>query len=129
MFEDLQAPLAVSSANSEGEVAQLQNALSIFGYQPGALDGKFGPKTEAAVKGFQAFANLKVDGIAGPVTKSQILKPRKDLHADPEPDSQKMSGQKTRFTVGNVVRFSLGPIPGYLNGDKLLAEINDAFSQ
>jgi hypothetical protein len=129
MFEDVQAPLAVSSANSEGEVAQLQAALSFFGYQPGALDGKFGPKTEAAVRGFQTFANLKVDGIAGPVTKSQILKQRKDLHADPEPETQKMSGQKARFTVGSIVRFSLGPVPGYLDVEKLLTEINDAFSQ
>ena len=33
-----------------------------------AVDGIFGPKTEAAVRGFQQALGITVDGIAGPVT-------------------------------------------------------------
>lgn len=35
-------------------------------------DGKFGPLTEAAVRGFQIFVNIRVDGIVGPQTWSHI---------------------------------------------------------
>ena len=54
---------------STGEaVRQLQQALKDLGYDPGAVDGQFGSKTEAAVKTFQRDRNLPVDGIVGEVT-------------------------------------------------------------
>lgn len=37
-------------------------------WDPGKVDGIFGPLTEAAVKNFQTDLALKVDGIVGPVT-------------------------------------------------------------
>jgi peptidoglycan hydrolase-like protein with peptidoglycan-binding domain len=49
-------------------VKQLQQALRDLGYHPGAADGEFGSKTEAAVKSFQADHDIAVDGIVGDIT-------------------------------------------------------------
>ncbi len=41
-------------------------------YYQGALDGVFGPVTDASVRALQADAGIAVDGIAGPVTRAVI---------------------------------------------------------
>lgn len=51
----------------------VQKALTSLGYTPGTIDGKDGPRTQAAVREFQTAANIGVDGIAGPVTKGAIV--------------------------------------------------------
>jgi peptidoglycan hydrolase-like protein with peptidoglycan-binding domain len=51
----------------------VQNALTKLGYDPGTADGKDGPKTQGAVKTYQTDAGLKVDGIAGPMTKESMV--------------------------------------------------------
>jgi uncharacterized protein (TIGR02594 family) len=49
-------------------VTALQSALAAKGFDPGGIDGEFGPLTSAAVSGFQRAQNLQVTGIADPVT-------------------------------------------------------------
>jgi len=49
-------------------VAQLQARLKKVGFNPGRIDGDFGPATKAALIGFQKSAGLLADGIAGPRT-------------------------------------------------------------
>ncbi len=49
-------------------VAHLQARLTQLGYDTGGADGKFGPKTEAALSRFQADHNLKTDAQVGPDT-------------------------------------------------------------
>jgi len=54
-------------------VELLQERLSALGFKPGPVDGDFGPKTERAVRQFQAAHNLKVDGIVGDQTWAILL--------------------------------------------------------
>ena len=54
---------------SRGErVRELQAKLQAKGFNPGGVDGVFGPKTGAAVRRYQEQHGLQVDGIAGPET-------------------------------------------------------------
>lgn len=54
------------------EVRKLQQALIDLGFLKDKADGVFGPKTEAAVRSFQASQGLTVDGLAGTGTKSRL---------------------------------------------------------
>jgi 3D (Asp-Asp-Asp) domain-containing protein len=54
------------------DVAQLQTTLNSIGYNCGAADGIFGPKTYAAVVKLQRDKNCKVDGIVGPQTRQAL---------------------------------------------------------
>ena len=60
-------PLLKKGSSGEA-VRQLQQALKDLGYDPGAVDGQFGAKTEAAVKQFQGDREITVDGIVGDIT-------------------------------------------------------------
>ena len=67
---------------SEGQaVKDLQNRLMALGYDIGATtaDGKFGSKTEAAVKKFQTdngFTGTNIDGKVGPQTNTALTTPK-----------------------------------------------------
>ena len=52
-------------------VKQVQAALVAQGYTI-TTDGRFGAQTEQAVKGFQAKAGLKQDGVVGPATWAKL---------------------------------------------------------
>lgn len=49
-------------------VSGLQELLKSKGFDPGPVDGKFGPKTQSAVIAFQQSKGLIQDGIVGPAT-------------------------------------------------------------
>jgi Putative peptidoglycan binding domain len=56
------------SAVGSAPVRVLQRRLARAGDPPGPVDGRYGPRTEQAVRRFQAAHGLQVDGIAGPQT-------------------------------------------------------------
>jgi len=59
----------VLKKGSKGEAVNgLQNMLYRLGYDPGGMDGVFGPRTENAVKQFQKDNGLAADGTVGPQT-------------------------------------------------------------
>lgn len=57
-------------AQSDGrqDVVEVQCLLKRHGFDPGRVDGLFGPNTERAVKQQQTAAGIVVDGIVGPHT-------------------------------------------------------------
>jgi len=61
------------SANGP-EVRELQVRLKQLGYVLGSADGKYGHKTEAAVRLFQREHGIRVDGLAGASTISLLKK-------------------------------------------------------
>ncbi len=71
MYGDVPVPTPTKPTLRKGStgkyVVECQNALLTLGYDlsPSGADGKYGKKTETAVKQFQKHEKLKVDGIVG----------------------------------------------------------------
>jgi len=64
--------------NDQGpKVKLIQEWLSLHGMNV-ALDGDFGPATDAAVKQFQTASGLSVDGVVGPLTFAKLIQPMTD---------------------------------------------------
>jgi N-acetylmuramoyl-L-alanine amidase len=60
-------------ANNDPDIVRaIQNALVSNGIDPGPVDGKYGPKTTAAVAAFQKLNHLVADGEVGPKTAAQL---------------------------------------------------------
>ncbi|MBN1209210.1 MAG: peptidoglycan-binding protein [Myxococcaceae bacterium] len=53
-------------------VRELQTLLKSKGFNPGGVDGVFGPKTKAAVLAFQRSQGIAVDGVVGPQTWGRL---------------------------------------------------------
>jgi peptidoglycan hydrolase-like protein with peptidoglycan-binding domain len=53
-------------------VKLIQKLLAEAGFDPGGIDGRFGMKTQKAVKGFQKARGLKVDGKVGYKTLNEF---------------------------------------------------------
>lgn len=51
----------------------VQTALTHLGFDPGKADGKDGPKTQDAVRKFQASASIGIDGIVGSETRQALV--------------------------------------------------------
>lgn len=58
----------------EEAVRVVQRALHAAGYDPGPVDGIFGPRTAAAVRAFQRDRGLRVDGVVGPQTWRALVR-------------------------------------------------------
>ena len=54
-------------------VTRVQEVLKELGFYQGAVDGVFGPGTEAAVMNFQRSTELAADGVVGPATWQALL--------------------------------------------------------
>ena len=74
MINDRQESVDIlSKMGSRGsEVRQIQTLLQGYGVYNGAIDGVYGTKTREAVRIFQRYNGLTVDGIAGPQTLKKM---------------------------------------------------------
>ena len=64
-------PLLQEGTTGE-QVVELQTKLQSLGFDPGTIDGDFGPKTTAAVQEFQRSKNLDPDGQVGAQTLAAL---------------------------------------------------------
>ena len=70
---------AVSGVNDSPSVAFAQNTLARLGYDPGIVDGRYGPKTSSAVKAYETASGLSVTGT---ITRELLLRLKDDpIHA------------------------------------------------
>ncbi|WP_413382539.1 peptidoglycan-binding domain-containing protein [Alkalihalobacillus sp. 1P02AB] len=51
----------------------MQTALNAVNFNPGAVDGIYGPKTADVLRRFQSMHGLVADGIYGPATRAKLL--------------------------------------------------------
>ena len=58
----------LTSGSTGLPVRRLQSRMSAVGFDTGGVDGRFGAKTEAAVRKLQQDFNLTVDGVVGQQT-------------------------------------------------------------
>ncbi len=78
------------------DVEELQQRLKAAGYDPGEIDGEYGPNTAGAVKALQKDAGILVDGEFGP----DSLKALEALEVD---DSKDEPAKEEEAAAGNVV--------------------------
>jgi hypothetical protein len=90
----LEPRATVLRLGSQGEaVRQVQTRLQQLAYDPGAIDGVFGPLTAQAVQAFQRDESLPVDGVVGAKTWAKLraagaIAPSPTPHLTPSPDLQ-----------------------------------------
>lgn len=60
----------LSQGDRGADVRAVQQQLADLGFNPGPVDGIYGPLTVDAVERFQRAARIGVDGVVGPVTRS-----------------------------------------------------------
>lgn len=111
----------VLSSGSEGrQVRLLQAALGI------AVDGIFGPQTEAAVKQFQASRGLVVDGVVGPATSGALARNAPPTVSSEDVLDQLSEGQSSSSAgsgTGPSAQAAGGPSPQAAGGPSVQAAI------
>ncbi|MGY3678843.1 peptidoglycan-binding protein [Streptomyces sp. TE33382] len=70
---DFTSYTAQQQGASGAQVTAVQRLLKEQGYEPGAVDGQFGPATKSAVQAFQSARALTADGTVGPKTWTALL--------------------------------------------------------
>ena len=118
---------------SKGEdVTRLQSILVEMGYDLGTygtnndgVDGDYGEKTEKAVKRFQTFVQIEVDGKYGSITHKALMGVLDDIAkgengSDGEDDAPVTPSGKYVETTGDSVNVRSGPATTY----KVLTRVN-----
>lgn len=98
---------------SSSDVRELQQALAREGFDPGDVDGKFGPKTERAVRAFQRANGLEVDGVVGTRTRAALegrSAPSTPAQPAPAPTPPTPSGDPGDVTTGRSRTATIGGV-------------------
>ncbi len=74
-----------AAGGSYGQVRETQGQLTALGFDTGGVDGLAGPKTDQAIRAFQAANGLTVDGVVGPKTRAALEAAQSGGSPAPEP--------------------------------------------
>ena len=94
--------MSLQNGSRGDDVTDLQEMLEAAGFSPGTIDGIFGPKTEAALRDYQAANDLVVDGIAGEEVMASFGAADPTAGDDPPGEGPRMSlpGAPELWNVG-----------------------------
>jgi peptidoglycan hydrolase-like protein with peptidoglycan-binding domain len=87
-------------------VTRAQENLNLRGFDSGRVDGIFGAKTEKAVRLYQSFRGLAVDGIVGPRTWARL-----------DPPTVRNGSRGPAVTLLQQLLIDNGFDPGDIDGD------------
>jgi hypothetical protein len=116
------------------DVKRWQNFLIGQGFDPGLADGKFGPRTRDATKGFQARFGLVADGIVGNATWGQAMVLGLPVLEDPptgdqtgpdfppKPNFPPLTSTTERQAIFGRFRFEADPVPGNRENIRILGD-------
>ena len=101
----------LKQGNNGPEVQELQQLLNRSGANPPLeTDGKFGPKTEQALRQFQQTSGIKVDGKFGPQSLGSLAKTTGSAHTSTVPSQLSPAGQnKMTQALGNPAAAPTNP--------------------
>jgi murein DD-endopeptidase MepM/ murein hydrolase activator NlpD len=125
----------LQEGNRGWDVAALQFRLSWHGFPGGTFDGVFGPRTERAVRGFQQWAGLGVDGVVGNATLARLARPRASappslLRPLDAAVTSPFGPRASRFHAGVDMAASIGaPVRAAAAGQVSFAGWNDGFGR
>lgn len=108
------------------DVEDLQRRLKAVGYDPGEIDGEYGPNTASAVKALQKDADILVDGEFGPDSYAALLALEVDEDPNDIPKPPETTEKGDVVISGGDAWIRVGPGSQY---DKAgLAENGDKFT-
>merc|ERR1712013_902839 len=117
--------------NDAHEVEALQRYLRKFGYYAPErkLDGDYGDYTEQAVKDLQGAAgDLKVDGVAGPKTRSAIIAKKRCNNIDPFAKNDVVD-EEIKMPSALALKVFVAVQPGYLERASAVAAVEKACAE
>lgn len=100
----------LSGGDRGTDVTALQDALARLGYDPGGIDGEYGPKTAAAVISAQAALKLPITGRADLATIAAITGALEGVADPDEPEPEPETGIRV---TGGEVNVRTGPGTDY----------------
>lgn len=94
--------LHVGGLDPVSNISGVQQRLENLGFDPGPIDGAYGPGTRAALFRFQNARGIKATGLADKDTRRELELAHEGASRRPDPDDDQGTGQTPSNTAKNV---------------------------